>query len=73
VVGEDDVLVLGRWELSAAVLRDIVAPGRRLLWEFVASEGGDELQPVAYSEDQVLWLNVGDVERTGEDVKDLCR
>lgn len=73
IVRKTDVLVIGGLEFSGEVLREIVAPGKRLLWEFVRSEDGDDILPICYSEEQVLWLSRGDVERTAEEVKDLCR
>ncbi len=73
VVREDDIIVLGGYEFSAAVLKAVLDPDRRLLWAFVKAEGGHAVQPVAYDETRVLWLSEEDLERTRDEVRDLCR
>jgi hypothetical protein len=63
VVHEDDVLIVGGLELDAAVLRAIVDPDRRLLWTFIRGDDDGSIQPLALSEDKVLWLTPSDLER----------
>ena len=63
VVQKDDTLVVEGWEVEASVLAEIIKPDKRVLWAFVKSEDG-QLQPVPYTEDRVVWLQDGDLERT---------
>ena len=44
--------------LLGDVLRSIVDPSRRLLWAFVKQ--GNDVRPVCYSEDKVIWLDRGE-------------
>ena len=73
IVRDGDVLVLGGWELPVTVLRAVIEPSCRLLWAFVKSEQGSAIQPVAYDEERVIWLEEGDIERAPDEVRDLCR
>ena len=61
VVRSTDTLVLGKYEVSADILREVVTPGKRVLWAFVGD--GANLRPVAYSEDRVIWLSDEDLVR----------
>jgi hypothetical protein len=72
-VREDDVLVLGEYEISAAVLRQMIKPEARVLWAFIVGENGDAVQPVPFSEENCIWLEAKDLERTPEELKDLLR
>jgi hypothetical protein len=72
-ISEDDIIVFGGYELSASVLKSIIEPDRRLLWAFVKAEGDRAIQPVAYGEDRILWLLPEDLERTRDEVQDLCK
>ena len=62
-VRTNDILVVNGYELDAAILADIVTPNKRLLWAFVENTDGS-IQPVAYSEDRVIWLSKEDLKRT---------
>ena len=69
---DNDLVVLGGYEYDAAVLRSIADPENRLLWAFIKSEGGQTVQPVCFDETRVIWLTDNDLERTREEVQDLC-
>ena len=58
-VRKDDVLVFKGYEIDAEVLRAIVNPDVRALWAFV--KRGAQIQPVAYSEEKVIWLTEEEV------------
>ena len=58
VVAKDDVLVVAGYEIDASVLETVLNPHARLLWAFIAKDGC--LQPAAYSEQQVIWLEPSD-------------
>lgn len=60
VVRKDDILVVNGMELDGAILKEIVSPSKRLLWAFV--KNGDDVRPVCYSEDRVIWLSEEDLE-----------
>lgn len=64
VVRKDDILVIDGLEIEASILGTMVEPGKRLLWAFI-HEGGD-VRPVAYSEDQCIWLEPADLVRSKE-------
>ena len=68
-VDRGDILVLGGYEISADVLRDIVVPAddRRLLWAFVRKRDRREVQPICFSEDRVIWLQDEDLVRAPGD------
>jgi len=59
----DDVLVVNGIELDGEVLRAVVRPEARLLWAFVRAENGD-VRPVCYTEDEVVWIQSSDLDRT---------
>ena len=58
IVRRDDLLIVNGMELDGDVLRSIVDPSRRLLWAFVKQ--GNDVRPVCYSEDKVIWLDRGE-------------
>lgn len=58
-VRKDDVLIFKGFEIDAEVLRVIVNPDVRALWAFVKRDA--QIQPVAYSEEQVIWLTEEEV------------
>jgi hypothetical protein len=58
VVSADDLLVVNGMELDGEILKAIVQPDKRVLWAFVR-KGGD-VRPVAYTEQQVIWLDRGE-------------
>ena len=68
VVRRDDVLVLNGFEIGADVLLEITKPNKRLLWQFIQSEDGLEIRPIAYSEDRVIWLTDEDLVRPRSEV-----
>jgi len=72
-VRDDDVLVLGEYEISAAILKQVMKPDARVLWAFIASENGDAVQPVPYDETRVLWLEDNDLDRSQDEMKDMLR
>jgi hypothetical protein len=63
VVRNSDILVINGFEIDAAILTDIVAPDKRLLWAFVKSEDGTAIRPVPYNEERVVWLSDEDLVR----------
>lgn len=62
VVTRTDVLVINGLEIDAEVLMSITNPDTRLLWAFVRQ--ADQIQPIAYNEDRVIWLQPGDMEHS---------
>ena len=58
-VRKDDVLVFKGYEVDAEVLRAMIDPQPRVLWAFVRQ--GSRIQPIAYSEEQVIWLTEEEV------------
>jgi hypothetical protein len=64
LVNKTDVLVIGGYEIDAAILTDIIKPDKRLLWAFVAK--GTQVQPVCFSEEHCVWLLESDLDRSGE-------
>jgi hypothetical protein len=56
---KDDTLVVGDCTIDVEVLQTILNTDARLLWAFVAKDG--KVQPVAYSEEQVIWLEPSDL------------
>lgn len=58
-----DTLIINGYEVSADILREIIASDKRLLWAFVRSATGRNIQPVPFSEDRVIWLTDGDLVR----------
>jgi hypothetical protein len=64
IIRDDDVLVVGGFEMDAAVLKAMLDINRRLLWTFVHSEDGESVQPIAISEERCIWLQDSDLERT---------
>ncbi len=65
VLRDDDVLVVGGYKVDGCVLREMLTGDRRLLWAFV--KNGDDLRPVPYGEDRVIWLEESDLVRTETD------
>lgn len=61
VVRKSDVIVIGGFEIDGEVLRTIVNPDARTLWAFIKKD--DKVQPVAYDEQRVIWLEETDLER----------
>jgi len=66
VVRKDDVLVVNGLALDGEVLKDMMDPSKRLLWAFVRKDG--DVQPCAYAEDRVIWLQDEDLVRKGSDL-----
>lgn len=60
-----DVIVLDGYTLSVDILKEMIAPDKRLLWAFVRN--GDNIQPVPYDEKRVLWLSEEDLVRNETD------
>jgi hypothetical protein len=56
-----DTLLINGYEISADVLTTVTNPEARLLWAFVARD--KNLQAVAYSEQQVIWMEDADYSR----------
>lgn len=65
VLQKNDVVVYKGFEFDTEVLKAICNPDARLFWAFIRN--GQRIQPVAYSEDKVIWIEPADLERT-EDV-----
>ena len=62
-VGPNDVLLLGGYEITLDVLSAVINPDARLLWAFIRSEKNPHLiQPVAYDEKRVVWIEESDLE-----------
>lgn len=61
VIRSTDVLVIGGYEVSADILKEVITPGKRLLWSFVAN--GADVRPVCYDETRVIWLSEEDLSR----------
>jgi hypothetical protein len=61
IIRSNDTLVFKGYEIDAAVLEAIVSPEARVLWAFVKK--GNDIHPVAYSEDRVIWLTDEDLVR----------
>ena len=59
LVRANDVLVIDDLEIPAQVLKDMADPDKRVLWAFLRS--GDYVQPVAYDEEHVIWLQPEDI------------
>jgi hypothetical protein len=58
-VRKDDVLIFKGFEIDAEVLSAIINPDVRVLWAFVKKDA--QIQPVAYSETQCIWLTEEEV------------
>jgi len=65
VVRATDVLVVNGYELDAAILLGLLNPDKRVLWGFVRGPEGS-IQPVSYSERQLIWIAESDLERKDE-------
>lgn len=63
VVRKSDILVINGYEVDASVLTGMVDPEKRILWAFVRADNGVDVQPVAYSEERVIWLTEEDLVR----------
>ena len=61
LINKNDTLVIGGYEIDASILADIIKPDKRLLWAFVAN--GDQVQPIAFSEEHCIWLLDSDLEK----------
>ena len=59
VVRSIDTLVIDGLEVDGDVLKSILNPDNRVLWAFIKNEG--RIQPVAYDESRVLWLQETDL------------
>lgn len=57
---ERNVLVIGDDEIDLDILDAVIDPKRRLLWAFVRKSDG-RIQPVPFREEQVIWLEPGDL------------
>jgi hypothetical protein len=66
VVNGKDLLVVGKYELDATILEQILNPQARVLWAFVERDG--RVMPVPYTEDRVVWLTDEDLVRADKDV-----
>ena len=62
VIRSTDTLVIGGYEVDAEILREVITPGKRLLWAFVGD--ANNVRPVAYSEERVVWLSEEDLDRS---------
>jgi hypothetical protein len=65
VVGKRDIIEYRGRTISAAVLDAITDTNARLLWAFMKDADGN-VQPVAYTEDKVIWMTDADVLRPDE-------
>ena len=66
VVRKSDSLIINGYEVDGAILASIVNPENRLLWTFVRAKNGVDIQPVAYSEERVVWLTDDDLIRRSD-------
>ena len=57
-VWKGDTIVIGDYSVSADVLEAILTPSARLLWAFLEKDG--RIQPVAFDESKVIWLEDSD-------------
>jgi hypothetical protein len=56
-----DTILIGTYEVDAGTLEQVLNPKNRVLWAFIERDGC--VQPVAYTEDRVLWLTDEDLVR----------
>jgi len=61
IIRSNDTLVFKGYEIDASVMEAIVNTDARLLWAFIKK--GNDIAPVAYSEDRVIWLADEDLVR----------
>lgn len=61
-VGPDDVMLVNGYEIAFDVLVAVTNPEARLLWAFMHGKEKKTIQPVAYDERRVIWIEDGDLE-----------
>jgi hypothetical protein len=62
-VGSNDVLLVGGYELTIDILHAVINPDARILWAFIRNRRNPRLiQPVAYDETRVVWIEDSDLE-----------
>jgi hypothetical protein len=66
VVGKQDVLVLGQYEVDATILAQMLDPRNRVLWATLECDG--RLQCIPYDETRCIWLTDDDLVRTNKDI-----
>lgn len=55
LVRKYDVLLIGEFEIDVQTLMAVLNPAARVLWSFMNT--GERVQPVAYTEEQVIWMD----------------
>ena len=60
---EQGLIRVGDLEFDTETLLAMADPDARVLWAFIRSKDGKRIQPVAYDERKVIWIEASDLER----------